>query len=149
MDALQLVGTDTSIPATGLLADATLATPTATTILTLDDNSAVRQATVAMLKAAGFQAIGLADSIEALCAIAHHQPRAVLIDADSGPLAPWQLAQLIQQHPEHTQAVLIYTSKYDDAIERAKAKAANIDLFLAKPFTAEEVLALLNTGVRA
>lgn len=69
------------------------------------------------------------------------QPQAVLLDADSGPLQPWQFARLLQQHPVHKQVRLVYLCSRDDVIERARAAAAGIDRFLAKPFTTEELLA--------
>jgi CheY-like chemotaxis protein len=119
--------------------------PVTGSILVLDDNTAVRQATVAMLVAAGYHCVGVADSMTALCAMVEHQPLAVIVDAESGPLQPWQFAQLVLQHPNHLHVRLIYTSKYDDVIERAKATAANIEAFLAKPFSAEELLAVLAT----
>jgi CheY-like chemotaxis protein len=124
------------------------AAPLSGTILVLDDNTAVRQATVAMLLAAGYHCVGVTDSMTALCAMVEHQPLAVIVDAESGPLQPWQFAQLVLQHPDHLHVRLIYTSKYDDVIERAKAAAANIDTFLTKPFSAEELLAVLATSAQ-
>lgn len=113
------------------------------TLLVVDDNPALRQTVQAMLAAASWCCHGAADSLTALCAVIEQQPAAVLLDADCGPLQPWQFALLIHEHPEHQHVRLIYTSTRDDVIERAKAAAANVDGFLAKPFTAEELLAVL------
>ena len=113
----------------------------ATTILVVDDNHALRQTAEAMLASHGCTCIAVADSIAALCALVEHQPQVVLLDADCGPLQPWQFARLLQQHPVHKATRLIYTSTRDDVIERARALAAGIEQFLPKPFTTEELLA--------
>lgn len=117
------------------------------TVLVVDDNAALQHAAQAMLAAAGIGCCGVNDTIAALCALVEHRLRAVLIDADSGPLPPWQFARLVQQHPSHAATRLIYTSTRDDVVERARALAAGIDIFLAKPFTVEELLAALGTTV--
>ena len=111
------------------------------TVLVVDDNGALRQTAAAMLAADGRACIAVADSIAALCALVEHQPQVVLLDADCGPLQPWQFARLLQQHPAHKATRLVYTSTRDDVIERAKALAAGIEQFLPKPFTTEELLA--------
>jgi DNA-binding response OmpR family regulator len=114
-----------------------------TTVLVVDDNPALRHSAEAMLALAGLGCVALADSISALCALVEHRPRAVLLDADSGPLQPWQFAQLVAQHPDHAATTLVYTSTRDDVIERSRAQAAGIDCFLAKPFSAEELWAIV------
>ncbi len=123
-------------------------TPTAplartATVLVVDDNPALRQAAGAMLATAGLGCIAVADSISALCALVEHRPQAVLLDADCGPLVPWQFAQLVQQQSEHAGTRLVYISTRDDVIERSRAMAAGISCFLAKPFAVEELLATL------
>ncbi len=114
------------------------------TVLVVDDNNALRQTAEAMLAASGLGCFTVADSIAALCALVEHQPQVVLLDADCGPLQPWQFARLLQQHPLHKATRLVYTSTRDDVIERAKALAAGIELFLPKPFTTEELLAAVS-----
>ena len=113
------------------------------TVLVVDDNPALRQSAQAMLAPAGFGCAAVADSISALCALVEHRPCAVLLDADCGPLPPWQFAQLVQQHPDYAGTTLVYTSTRDDAIERSCALAAGIACFLAKPFSAEELWAVV------
>ena len=115
------------------------------TVLVVDDNTALQHVATAMLAAAGIGCCGVNDSIAALCALVEHRLHTVLIDADSGPLQTWQFATLVRQHPAHATTRLVYTSTRDDVIERARALAAGIDTFLAKPFTAEELLAALGT----
>jgi DNA-binding response OmpR family regulator len=113
------------------------------TVLVVDDNPALRQSAQAILAPVGFGCVAVADSISALCALVEHRPRAVLLDADSQPLPPWQFAQLVQQHPDHALTTLVYTSTRDDVIERSRALAAGITCFLAKPFSAEELWAVV------
>ena len=116
------------------------------TIVVVDENPALRQAAQAMLAPAGLGCVAVADSVSALCALVEHRPQAIVLDADSGPLAPWQFVQLVQQHAEHAQVHMVYTSTRDDVIERARALAAGIESFLPKPFAAEELLAAVSTA---
>jgi DNA-binding response OmpR family regulator len=115
------------------------------TVLVVDENPALRQTVQAMLAASAYSCIGAADSLSALCMVVEQQPQVVLLDADCGPLQPWQFAQLLQHNPGQTPTRLIYTSIRDDVIERARAAAASVDSFLAKPFTTEDLLAALTS----
>lgn len=126
------------------LAPATPIATTATTIVVVDDNIAMRQMAEAMLATGERACITVADSISALCVLVEHHCQAVVLDADSGPLLPWQFVKLLQQHPLHQSTRLVYTSTRDDVIERARAMAAGIELFLPKPFTCEELLAAVD-----
>jgi DNA-binding response OmpR family regulator len=130
---IALSTTPTTVPQTARL----------TTVLVVDENPALRQTVQAMLTASAWCCHGAADSLSALCLVIEQQPAAILLDADCGPLQPWQFAVLLQEHPGHQHVRLIYTSTRDDVIERAKAAAANVDAFLPKPFTAEDLLAAL------
>lgn len=114
-----------------------------TTVLVVDENPALRRSAQAMLAPAGLGCVAVADSISALCALVEHRPCAVLLDADCGPLPPWQFAQLVQQHPDYAATTVVYTSTRDDVIERARAKAAGIACFLPKPFSAEELWSMV------
>jgi two-component system, chemotaxis family, response regulator PixG len=118
-------------------------------VMVLDDNAAFCASVQAMLAPAGMACISATDNINALCLLVDQRPSALLVASESGPLEPWQFVRLLQQDPELCNVRLIYTSACDDVIERARAQAAGITNFLAKPFAADELLALLTQPVQA
>jgi twitching motility two-component system response regulator PilG len=132
--------TQTLVPGAGSAAKA---------ILVVDGNPALLQTFTTILRASDWNCITAGDTLAALCAVVEHQPRAVLIDADAGPLAVWQFCALLRQHPRYCDIRLIVCSSRDDVVEQVRASAAGADQFLARPFAAEDVLALLASGLEA
>jgi DNA-binding response OmpR family regulator len=115
----------------------------ANVILVVDSNPALLQTLDSILKSSGWTCVTAADTVSALCCMVEHAPRAVLIDADAGPLGVWQFSALLRQHPDFKQVRLIISSSRDDIVERARAEAAGAERFLARPFAVDEVLDIL------
>jgi len=120
-------------------------------VLIVDDNPALLQTLQAVFTDTGIVCLTAGDSLAALCALVEHRPAAVIIDADTGPLALWQFCALVRQHPVLGHSRLVVSSNRDDVVERARAMAAGADAFLPKPFAVEDVLARLDrpAGVAA
>ena len=135
MDAKNLRG-----PAAGQ-ASATF-TPT---VLAVDASAALLQTLCAVFQTTPYLCVTADNTINALCAVVEHNPEVILVDADSGPLATWQFCMLLKSHAQYCDIRLIVTCGRNDLAEQARACACGADFFLAKPFTAEEVLALLTS----
>lgn len=112
-------------------------------VLIVDGNPALLQTCGTILGNSAYACVTAGDTLAALCAVVEHEPVAVLIDADTGPLPVWQFCVLLRQQPAYRDIRLIVSSNTDDAVARARASASGADNFLPRPFTAEEVLALL------
>lgn len=117
--------------------------PDGKVVLVVDSNAALLQTLDSILKSSGWTCITAADTLSALCCMVEHRPRAVLIDADAGPLGVWQFSALLRQHPEFSAVRLIISSNRDDIVERARAEAAGAERFLPRPFAVDEVLDIL------
>jgi len=112
-------------------------------ILVIDDNPALLQTAKALFTDSTWHCLTQQDTVSALCAIVEHKPAAVLIDSETGPLDAWKCSILIKEHPEFRHTRVILAGRQDNLLVRARASAAGADAFLLKPFTAEEVLLVL------
>jgi twitching motility two-component system response regulator PilG len=117
-------------------------------VLVVDANPAVLDTVSAIFTTGPFACVTAGDTLEALCAVVEHRPAVVIVDADSGPLLPWQFCALLRQHPDHAAVQLVISCSRDDVLERARASAAGADQFLPKPFATDDVLALLDAASR-
>lgn len=113
-------------------------------VLVVDSNPALLQTLDSILKSSGWTCVTAADTLSALCCIVEYSPRAVLIDADAGPLGMWQFSALLREHPDFSDVRLIVSSNRDDIVERARAEAAGAERFLPRPFAVDEVLDILD-----
>ncbi|MEY4641426.1 MAG: twitching motility regulator PilG [Pseudomonadota bacterium] len=131
---------DTRLQARSPRAGARSVTPV---VLVVDSSPALLQTLDSILQSRGWTCVTASDTLSALCCMVEHAPQIVLIDADSGPLAVWQFASLLRQHPEFRHVRLIVSSSRDDVVERARAEAAGAECFLPRPFAVDEVLKIL------
>lgn len=113
------------------------------TILVVDDNPALQHATRALPGAAAIECVHVSDSIAALCRMVEHRPTTVLIDSATGPLDAWNFSLLVKEHPEYRGTRLVLLTQQADAVQRARAEAAGMQAVLEKPFTTEELQAVL------
>lgn len=121
------------------------AIPARPAVLVVDGNPALLQTCKTIFSNSAYACVTAGDTLAALCAVVEHEPVAVLIDADIGPMPVWQFCVLLRQQPVYRNIRLIVSSNTDDVVARARASASGADNFLPRPFTAEEVLALLAT----
>ena len=112
-------------------------------LLVVDDNPAMLETAKAMFADGNWQCLTRQDSVSGLCAIVEHHPEAVLIDSEAAPLDAWKFTMLVKEHAQYCRLKVIVVSREDTVLIRAKAQAACADALLVKPFSAEEVKAVL------
>jgi twitching motility two-component system response regulator PilG len=117
--------------------------PAPRTVLVVDTNPALLQTFDVICRSSGWTCISATDTLAALCGVIEHAPQAVVLDADAGPLEVWEFCALLREHPAHRHVRVIVSSARDGVVERARAEAAGVDAFLARPFAVDEVLALI------
>jgi CheY-like chemotaxis protein len=112
-------------------------------VLVVDDDNAVRQVTVEMLRDLGcevLQAQGGAEALSLLDSEAHADPQVILLDYAMPGMNGLQLARLLRQRGLTAPIALV--TGYAELAE-ADARATPLDGLLRKPFTIRELQALM------
>ncbi len=114
-------------------------------ILVVDDESSVREITQASLEQSNYQVVTASDGIKAIALYAErkNEIRAILLDMMMPSLDSVTTILTLQQLNPDVIIIAVSGLATNDAI--AKATSANVKHFLAKPFTAQELLTALQT----
>jgi CheY-like chemotaxis protein len=116
-------------------------------ILVVDDEEAVREITKNTLESYNYRVMLASDGVEAIALYTQHQDRlaAVLLDVMMPMLnTPATIRSLQQLHP---QVVIVAMSGL--AANREVVNGAGVSAFLTKPFTAEDLLQILEKTIGA
>jgi two-component system phosphate regulon response regulator PhoB len=107
-------------------------------ILIADDDDSVRSLLRATLPEDGYEVLEAADGDEALEVIGRQPPHLVLLDWNMPKRSGAQvLDELKRRHPELP--VVVLTAEHQP-LQRARAEALGVDVFLTKPFSPLELL---------
>jgi CheY-like chemotaxis protein len=109
-------------------------------VLVVDDDNAVRQVTVEMLRDLGYEAVQFPGGAEALAALDGQQPDIVLVDYAMPGMNGLQLARRLRERGITAPIALV--TGYAEFTDR-DAQANPLDGLLRKPFTIRELQALL------
>lgn len=108
-------------------------------VLVVDDDEAIRRVVRTVLEADGFEVVEAADGPAALLlidAIMGKGPDAVVLDIMMPGIDGIEVCRRI----DHDKTKVIMLSARDDADTRERAAAAGADAYLTKPFSAIELL---------
>ncbi len=117
-------------------------------ILIVDDIPANRLLLRAILEPEGFTVVETADGVEALAALRREPFDAVITDVLMPNMDGFRLCMEIRKDPALGRLPLVvYTSTYNSAADRALAEKAGADDYLVKPAPAATVLATLQQAM--
>ena len=116
-------------------------------VVLIDGNTACHATTRPIFADTHWRCLMVSDTLDGLCTVVEKQPRAVLVDEACTPLDPWQFSLLVKGHPRFSQTRIIVMCKRLDIVLQARARAAQVDGLLQKPFASDEMLALLEQPV--
>jgi two-component system, cell cycle sensor histidine kinase and response regulator CckA len=113
-------------------------------ILVVDDEVAVQQVTQATLETHGYRAIRASDGIEAIALYAEHKQdiSVVLLDLMMPSLDSVTTLRTLQKLNPQVQVIAMSGLETYEAV--TKMRKEGVQAFLAKPFTAPELLTLLS-----
>jgi two-component system, cell cycle sensor histidine kinase and response regulator CckA len=114
-------------------------------ILVVDDESSIREITQASLEQSNYKVVTASDGIEAIAIYAKRKDeiRAILLDMMMPSLDSVTTILTLQQLNPNVKIIAVSGLATNDAV--AKATSARVKCFLAKPFTAHEILNALQS----
>jgi CheY-like chemotaxis protein len=119
------------------------------TILLVEDSEGVRRRAAAILTRLGYRVIAAADGAEALTRCQEHQGdiHVLLTDIVMSPMTGLELARLVRRL--HSSIRVLYMSGYTDRELDPLELARDGALFIAKPFTVDELGAKVRETLEA
>lgn len=112
-------------------------------VLLVDDSRAMRDYVSAILEeAGGFEVDEVGNGFDALRALPRRDYDLIVTDINMPDVSGIELARFVRQTKRHALTPVVAISTDASAADRDRAFAAGATAFLAKPFTAEEFLAV-------
>jgi DNA-binding response OmpR family regulator len=122
--------------------------PTGTTILTVDDNEALRYSLVRTLRDAGYQVLEAKTGVEAL-ELASKLPDLITLDVNLPDIDGFKVCQSIKSNPATNHIpVLHVSSTFVEPEYRAQGLKGGADGYLAEPIDRAELLATVGALLR-
>jgi len=118
----------------------------ASRVLVVDDDRALRDAVSRALRLEGYSTIDAADGAQALAKVAEQRPDAVILDLGLPIVDGLTVCQVLRTRGDRI-PILVLTAR-SEVSDRVNGLDAGADDFLSKPFALEELLARLRALLR-
>ena len=112
-------------------------------ILVVDDDPAIRQLLIDVLEMDGYEVSVAVDGLAAVRAVESSSPDFVVLDVMMPGLDGFGVLSAIRAQPGEPVPVLMLTAAAEAGAD-ARAWASGVDYYLAKPFTPDAVLDLID-----
>jgi len=117
-------------------------------VMVIDDSNTIRRTTEALLKKAGYEVFTAADGFEAMSLITDHHPDIIFVDIMMPRLDGYQTCSLIKNNRRYRDTPVIMLSSKDGLFDRARGRIAGSEEHVNKPFTQQDLIAVINKHVR-
>jgi twitching motility two-component system response regulator PilG len=122
--------------------------PRGARVLVIDDSKTIRRTAENLLSKAGYQVQTAGDGFEALGKIMDFRPELVLVDIMMPRLDGYHTCALIKGNPTLRDTPVVMLSSKDGLFDRAKGRLVGAELYLAKPFTGDDLLDAVKQHLR-
>ena len=112
-------------------------------VMVVDDSKTIRRTAETLLRKEGFEVITAMDGFEALGKIVDYQPDLIFLDIMMPRLGGYQTCALIKRHRVFRGTPVVMLSSRDGLFDRARGRVVGSDRHIAKPFTKEDLLAVI------
>ncbi len=112
-----------------------------TQVLLVDDSRAMRDYVSSILEAEGeYEVHEVSNGFDALRALPRDDYGLIVTDINMPDVSGIELVRFVRQTERHANTPLIVISTEAASVDRERAKSAGADAFVAKPFTAQDLL---------
>jgi len=116
-------------------------------VMVIDGSNTIRRTTEALLQKAGYTVYTAADGFEAMSMIADHRPDIIFVDIMMPRLDGYQTCSLIKNNRQFRNTPVIMLSSKDGLFDRARGRIAGSEEHVNKPFTQQDLIAVINKHV--
>jgi twitching motility two-component system response regulator PilG len=122
-------------------------------VMTIDDSATVRKIIEVSLRREGLEVVSYPDGIKALQAVTNHHlnrlPDLVVLGLDLPKMNGFEIARYLRAKPQWSQTAIVILSRHDGIIDRLKARLAGAQAYMTKPFTTQQIVAVVQTTLGA
>ncbi len=112
-------------------------------ILVVDDSASVRQVQSFVLSGAGYEVVEAMDGRDALEKLAAHPVQLVLTDLNMPNLDGTGLVRAVRGSPAHRLTPVVVITTESQEAKKQEARAAGATGWIVKPFTPDQLLAVV------
>jgi two-component system chemotaxis response regulator CheY len=112
-------------------------------IISVDDSSTMRRMVSFTLKSAGYEVIEAADGVEALTVLKSRPVDMVISDINMPNLNGIELTRQLRSQPGYIRIPIILLTTESDPGKKAEGRAAGATGWIVKPFSQDQLLALV------
>jgi twitching motility two-component system response regulator PilG len=136
-------GAGTTVIETNLSQEDVSVTGQAYRVMVVDDSKTIRRTAETLLRKEGFEVVTAMDGFEALGKIVDYQPDLIFLDIMMPRLDGYQTCALIKHHRIFRNTPVVMLSSRDGLFDRARGRVVGSDRYITKPFTKEDLLAVI------
>jgi two-component system chemotaxis response regulator CheY len=118
------------------------------TILTVDDSASLRQMVGFVLKGAGYGVLEAASGENALQLLTGKQVDLILTDINMPEMTGLELTRRIRELPQYKFVPVVVLTTESQSDMKQQGKAAGATAWIIKPFTPDQLLAVVKKVVR-
>lgn len=114
-------------------------------VAVIDDSATICKIIEVALGREGHQVMSFPDGVAALQVLALPHipaPELVFLDIDLPKLNGYQVLRAFKERPQLAHVPVVMISRYCGVVERLKARLAGAQVFLSKPFTVSQLVAV-------
>ena len=121
----------------------------ASTVLFVDDNESLLVSLKSFLEKEGYQVFGANSAVNAIKMMSNISPDVIISDLDMPDMTGIDLLNYLQEDPKRGHIPFIITSVHTDEEHIRNCRSNGCDDFLKKPFTPEDLIALVKGKLRS
>jgi two-component system chemotaxis response regulator CheY len=115
--------------------------------MVVDDSASIRQVETAILSGAGYQVVEASNGLDALAKIGRQPVHLILTDLNMPGLDGVKLIQSVRRDPGHRLTPVIMVTTESQESKKQEGRAAGATGWVVKPFTPEQLLAVVRKVV--